>query len=106
MIPSTLPNRPWEKIGTDLFEFKGTAYLLLVDYYSRYIEIVKLSTTTALGVISAMKPIFARHGIPNVIISDNGPQYASQELRDFAAAYNFQHFTSSPYHPEGNREAE
>ena len=47
MIPSTLPNRLWEKIGTGLFEFKGTTYLLLVDYYSRYIEIVKLSTTTA-----------------------------------------------------------
>ena len=91
MIPYTLPNRLLKKIGTDLFEFKGTTYLLLVDYYSRYIEVVKLSTTTARGVVSAMKPIFARHGIPNVITSDNGPQYASQEFRDFATTYNFQH---------------
>ena len=46
MIPSTLPQRPWEKIGTDLFEFKGKSYLLLVDYFSRYIEVTKLSSTT------------------------------------------------------------
>ena len=43
MIPSTLPQRPWEKIGTDLFELKGKSYLLLVDYFSRYIEVVKLT---------------------------------------------------------------
>ena len=101
MIPSMLPNRPWEKIGTDLFEFKGTTYLLLVDYYLRYIEVVKLSTTTARGVVLAMKPIFARHGIPNVIISDNGPQYTSQEFRDFATTYNFQHLQVALTTPKG-----
>ena len=106
MIPSTLPNRPWQKIGTDLFEFKGTTYLLLIDYYSRYIETAKLSATTTKSVVSAMKPILAWHGIPNVIVSDNGPQYASKEFKDFAIAYDFQHVTSSPYHPQGNGEAE
>jgi len=106
MMPSTLPSRPWQKIGTDLFEFKGTTYLLLIDYYSRYIELARLSGTTTKSVVSAMKPIFARHGIPDMIVSDNGPQYASQEFKDFATAYDFQHITSSPYHPQGNGEAE
>ena len=105
MIPSTLPNRPWQKIGRDLFEFKGTTYLLLIDYYSRYIEIAKLSATTTKSVVSAMKPIFAWHGIPNVIASDNGPQYASKEFKDFATAYDFRHVTSSPYHLQGNGKA-
>ena len=58
-----------------MLKFKGTTYLLLIDYYSRYIEIVKLSATTTKNVVSAMKPIFARHGIPDVLVSDNGPQY-------------------------------
>ena len=106
MIPSTLPERPWEKIGTDLFELKGKSYLLLVDYFSRYVEVVKLTCTTTKSVVAAMKPLFARHGIPDVIISDNGPQYSSQEFQQFAKDYEFKHMTSSPYHPQGNGEAE
>ena len=77
LIPSTLPQRPWEKIGTDLFELKGKSYLLLVDYFSRYIEVIKLSSTTTNSVVAAMKPIFARYGIPDIVILDNGPQYSS-----------------------------
>ena len=103
---SPLPQRPWEKIGTDLFELKGKSYLLLVDYFSRYIEVVKLSSTTTKSVVAAMKPVFARHGIPDMIVSDNGPQYSSQEFQEFAEDYGFQHVTSSPYHPQGNGEAE
>ena len=53
-----------------------------------------------------MMPIFARHGIPDVIVSDNGPQYSSHEFGEFAKNLNFKHITSSPYHPQGNGEAE
>jgi len=106
LIPSTLPQRPWEKIGTDLFELKGKSYFLLVDYFSRYIEVIKLSSTPTNSVVAAMKPIFARYGIPDIVISDNGPQYSSQEFKEFAKAYNFEHITSSPYYPQGNGEAE
>ena len=88
MIPSTLPQWPWEKIGTDLFELKNKSYLLLVDYFSRYIEVVKL-------VVAAMKPLFARHGNPDMIVSDNGPQYSSQEFQEFAKDYNIEHVTST-----------
>jgi hypothetical protein len=62
-------------IGTDLFELKGVTYLLVVDYFSRYPEIAKFTSTTSLAVINVLKSIFARHGIPEVIRSDNGPQY-------------------------------
>ena len=106
MIPTTLPQRPWEKIGTDLFELKGKSYLLLVDYFSRYIAVVKLTCTTTKSVVAAMKPLFARYGTPDVIISDNGPQYLSQEFKQFAEDYEYSHVTSSPYHPQGNGEAE
>ena len=63
MIPFTLPERPWEKIGTDLLELKGKSFLLLVDYFSRYV-VVKLTCTTTKSVVAAMKPLCARHGIP------------------------------------------
>ena len=70
LISSKLPKHPWERIATDLFELNKQPYLLLVDYYSRYPEVIKLNSTTSTSVITAMKSV----AFPTVI-SDNGPQY-------------------------------
>ena len=51
LVPSTFPSLPWERIATDLFQWKGHTYLLIVDYFSRYIEISKLSGETSVEVI-------------------------------------------------------
>ena len=67
MMPTKLPERPWEKLASDLFQFKGNTYIIVVDYFSRYIEIRKLTTTTSASIIAALKTIFARHGIPDVL---------------------------------------
>ena len=106
LIPTQMPELPWQKVGTDLFEWKRNQYLLIVDYYSRYIEIAKLSRTTADDIINHTKSIFARHGIPDVVYSDNGPQFRSEAYKQFAAEYQFTHVTSSPYFPQSNGEAE
>ncbi|KAK7100951.1 hypothetical protein V1264_023812 [Littorina saxatilis] len=53
-----------------------------------------------------MKNIFAHHGIPDVVVTDNGSQFTSTEFRNFAAAWKFTHSTSSPYFPQSNGEAE
>ena len=106
MIPSALPEYPWQKLGSDLFELQGKHYLLLVDYFSRYVDIVKLTSTTSGAVISAIKSVFSRHGIPELLISDNGPQYVSKEFEEFAEKYNFKHTTSSPHFPQSNGQAE
>ena len=99
LIPSPLPELPWQKVATDLFEWKQHTYLLIVDYYSRYIEIARLKSTNADEVITHTKSIFARHGIPEVVLSDNGPQFASAAYRQFAENFQFEHITSSPYYP-------
>ena len=106
LIPSPLPNLPWQKIGTDLFEWDKTTYLLIIDYYSRWIEIAKLTGLSANSVINHTKSIFARYGIPETVISDNGPQFSSEAYAQFAREYGFKHTTSSPNHPQGNGEAE
>ena len=106
MISSPLPNHPWEKVASDLFDLEGKKYLLVVDGFSRYIEVQTLTTTTSASVIRALKAIFSRHGIPTVLMSDNGPQYSSKEMKDFAEKYNFQHITSSPHYPQSNGLAE
>ena len=69
-------------------------------------EVQKLTTITSTGVISALKAIFSRHGIPVEFVSDNGPQFASQEMTEFADRYCFSHKTSSPYYPQSNGQAE
>ena len=89
-------------VATDLFELHGQHYLLMVDYFSRYPEVSKLSTTTSAAVIATMKGVFARYEIPEVVRSDNGPQYSSHEFASFADSYGFQHSTSSPYFPQSN----
>ena len=97
MIASPLPNHPWDKVASDLFELNGKTYLLVADYFSCYLEVQTLTTTTSASVIHALKVIFSRHGIPAVLMSDNGPQYSSQEMKDFSINYNFKHVTSSPH---------
>ena len=106
MLQSALPSHPWEKVGADLFQLKDSTYLVVVDYYSRYMEIQKLTSTTSAGVISALKGIFSRHGIPVEFMSDNGPQFASQEMKEFAERYCFTLITSSPHYPQSNGLAE
>ena len=72
LLYSEFPNRPWEKLGRDLF-FDSKCYLLVVDYHSRFIEVALLEETTSSKVISNMKSIFARHGVLEVLILDNAP---------------------------------
>ena len=89
-LQSSLPSHPWEKVWADLFQLKDSTYLLVVDYYSRYTEVQKLTSLTSAGAISALKAIFSLHGIPVEFRSDSGPQFASQEIHCFT------HTTSSP----------
>ena len=101
-----VPLYPWQVVGSDLFTWDGQDYVVVVDYYSRYFEVGKLKGTRACHVIAEMKKFFSTHGIPETVISDNGPQYASEEFRDFARSYGFAHQTSSPHFPQSNGLAE
>ena len=58
-MATKLPEYPWKVLGTDLFELKGDHYLLISDYFSRYLEVVRLTTTTSSSVIRALKMIFS-----------------------------------------------
>ena len=105
-ISSCLLAYPWQRVSTDLFVQKGSTFLLVVGYFSRYPELTQLATTTSTKVIGALKSVFAHHGIPEEVVSDNGPKFASEEMKEFATHYGFHHSTSSPYYPQGNGHAE
>lgn len=106
LISTPLPGHPWEVLGMDLFHSKGQTFLLVVDYYSRFPEVITLRSSTASAVVEVLKSIFARHGIPEVVRSDNGPPFSSHELKRFADSYGFTLVTSSPHFPQSNGEAE
>ena len=91
LTPTPLPALPWQKVASDLFEWNQSIYLLVVDYYSRYVEIVHVNRPTTAEVVTHLKSLFARHGIPETLISDNGPQYSSREFAQFAEEYEFRH---------------
>ena len=79
---------------------------MVTDYYSRFPEIAFRSSTTSDAVINKLKDIFARWGIPDEIVIDNGLQFASDQFHKFSQEYDFKHTTTSPYFPQANGEAE
>ncbi|XP_046378261.2 uncharacterized protein K02A2.6-like [Haliotis rufescens] len=84
----------------------GREYLVVADYYSRYFEVALLTNTKASTVITHIKSIFGRHGVPMRVVSDNGPQYACAEFKTFSDKWKFEHITSSPLYPQANGLAE
>ena len=106
LLPSALPDRPFQKVGVDICEVKKNQYLVLDDYYSRYLEIMHLPNTFSQTVIYKLKNCFARYGIPECLVSDNARQFTSTDFRQFATQWNFKHVTSSPRFPQSNGKAE
>ena len=101
-----IPTLPYEIVATDLFKWQSQMYLVTVDSYSGFYDIDKLSDTSSKAVIMKLKKQFATHGVPRLLISDNGPQFKSRAFSDFAKLWGFEHITSSPRYPQSNGLAE
>ena len=106
LMPSPVSNLPWAMAASDIFAFEGHHYLVLVDYYSKYIEVTKLNDLTSQDTIEALKEHFSRHSIPAKLVTDCGVQYTSKEFETFARSYNFEHVLVCPKYPRANGEAE
>ena len=106
LLPHDVPDRPWAKVGVDLFLCHDNNYLITVDYYSNYWEVDYLEDTKARTIIRKLKSQFARFGIPDICMSDNGPQFSSEEFAQFSKAWEFKHITSSPSFPQSNGKVE
>lgn len=73
-----------------------------MDFYSDFIEVKKLEENTSSSVIEFLKEQFSRYGIPDTVVTDNGPQFSSQEFRQFSHDWEFVHVSSSPHHHKAN----
>ena len=106
IIPFRIPTLPWEVVATDLFTLDNSDYLLIVDYQSRYFEVVKSPDTKSATAITYSKSIFSRHGIFAEVVSDNGRQYSSKEYQAFIESWEFKHTKVSTLKPQANGLAE
>ena len=82
LVRSKFLDRPGQRLGSDLFYFQERWYVVIIYYYQRYVEVDILPELNSRTMILKMKDVFARHGIPEVIVSDNGPQDANGRVQE------------------------
>jgi len=98
--------RPWSKVAADVCNLHGRQLLVVVDYFSNFIEVSRLTTLTSQATVRALGDIFARFGVPDVLITDNGTNFSSEEFAAFSRKWRFNHVTSSPGYAQSNGKAE
>lgn len=103
-----LPTGPWRDLAVDLLGPlpTGESILVVVDYYSRYYEVDILRSTVAPKIISSLEGMFARHGLPESLTSDNGPQFISTEFAEYVTQQGIRHHKVTAKWPQANGEVE
>ena len=103
---SDVPSHAWHTLGTDLFYWNKIDYLVIRDYFSKYLIVRRLPNSSTHAVIKELGLVFTEPGRPFVLRSDNGPCYSSREFHNFLSFYQVDHITSSPHYPQSNGFAE
>jgi hypothetical protein len=105
--PWEYPKKPWSRLHIDhAGPFLGHYFLIIVDAQSKWIEAKIVPSTSAEATITVLRSLFATHGIPEHIVSDNGPGFTSHEFSTFLTQNGVKHIRTSPYHPSSNGLAE
>ena len=82
--PWIWPSEPWRRIHADFAGlFSGRTFLVVVDSYSKWPEIIQMKTTTTTATIIQLCKLFSAYGLPEQLVSDNGPQFSSSEFAEF-----------------------
>ena len=80
----SVPSEPWSRVHIDFAgPFEGFMWLIVIDAYTKWIDITKMKSTTTSVTCEKLREMFARYGVPRVIVSDNGPQFVSEEFMEF-----------------------
>lgn len=99
--------KPFSRIHVDFFYFEHRTYLLIVDSFSKWIEIEWMKQGTDCNkVLQRLAAFFARFGLPDVLVSDNGPPFNSFGFNSFLERQGIKVMKSPPYHPSSNGQAE
>ncbi|XP_058023860.1 uncharacterized protein K02A2.6-like [Ahaetulla prasina] len=101
------PRGPWARIHADLAgPFQGRTFLVVVDAYSKWVELVLTPSTTADSIIKVLDKLFSTHGLPDVLVTDNDPQFFAAAFQLFLARLGIRHAPTAPFHPAANGLAE
>lgn len=107
LSPWPASTHPWERIHIDFMgKFFNYYFLVIVDAYSKWLEVIPMTSATTDATISTLTSLFARFGLCEVIVSDNGSQFTANDFSEFCARNGIKHLTSPPGHPQSNGQAE
>ncbi|XP_026687880.1 uncharacterized protein K02A2.6-like [Diaphorina citri] len=101
------PTKPWQRLHIDFAgPMSGYYYFVIVDAHSKWVDVIPTKTTTSQWCIKQLRNLFCNFGFPEVLVSDNGPQFTSKVFKDFLEGNGVIHKTSAPFHPSTNGQAE
>ena len=105
--PWEWPSQPWSRLHIDFAgQFEGKMFLVVADSHSKWLDVIPVSNANSTNTIRELRKLFATHGIPDVIVSDNGTAFTSTEFSEFMAKNGVKHLKTAPYHPATNGLAE
>ncbi|XP_064485936.1 uncharacterized protein K02A2.6-like [Ornithodoros turicata] len=104
--PWSYPTRVWQRVHVDYALKDGVNLLVLVDAYSKWVEVFCMNTTTTTSTLKRLDALFASYGYPEELVTDNGPQFASEEFQEFLRQRGIRHTRTPPYHAASNGAAE
>ena len=105
--PWVWPSKPWQRVHIDFAgPLKGKMYLVAVDAHSKWPEVIEMNSTAAEPTIQVLRDLFARFGLPEQTVSDNGPPFNSHDFATFMKSNGIKHIRSTPYQPSTNGLAE
>ena len=104
--PWLVPQNPWERIHVDHAQWKRWILFVAVDALSKWPEVFIVNSTSASQTIDKLRTVFATHGLPVTLVSDNGPPFSSAEFKEFMCSNGITHRRVPPYHPSSNGLAE
>lgn len=109
LLKSTEVTAPGEMMGIDLMgplpvSVRGNQFcLVLVDYYSKWVELFPLRRATATAIARCLvRDVFSRFGCPRALLSDNGPQFIGEVYEEVCSLFGIKRKFTSPYHPQTN----
>lgn len=105
LLPHKIPHRRYAKVGTDILDFHGNYFMVIIDYFSHWLEVLPLYDNTSRSVINAFQEAFTRFGFPEEIISDNNP-FNSFECLEYYKSKDIVLTSSSPHYSRSNGMAE
>ena len=105
--PWEWPGKPWSRIHIDYAgPFQGRMFLVIVDSHSKWLEVHVTHSASSAVTIEKLQTTFAALGLPEIIVSDNGTSFTSQEFQTFLKQNGIQQVRTSAYHPSSNGLAE